>query len=135
MFKKVLASLMLVMTILTGVALGVGVDYFDGSSTIRWGTMVSTANSVAYRVKPGFFETVTCSVVRTGTATLTVNLQGSIVGPSTGFANLSSDKSVTDKPDTHQFGVADRPNEWYRFQCLTGCDVTNTITPRCVGVR
>ena len=75
----------------------------------------------------------TCHVTRTGTASLTVNLQGSITSVSAGFANLTAPHTVTTDTDTFMFHVRDKGVRYIRGQCLTGCDVTNTMAMNCTA--
>ena len=99
-------------------------------------TLLSAVNAIGNGTGKDYDNTyskINCQAWRTGTGTITLNVQGNINGTSSAFANLTSTHSVTTDLDTMVFHINNKSVRYLRGQCLTGCDATNALTLKCTA--
>lgn len=98
----------------------------------------TVTNSVTFEWTPKY---MTCSIARGGTGVTRLMVQAAVLNSSGAFANINdvvySIDAGNSGGDSLRFSIPSFGNapeaigKAIRIKCLTGCGVTNTITPTC----
>jgi hypothetical protein len=112
------------------------VSLFEAKAATGNGTTVDLAGGDVGS-KGGFYTEFYCEASRTGTTDIVLNLQTSKLRTGGAFANVLTPDVTLDDGDTDslQFNASYIGAAQLLGRCVSGCDVGNTVTLKCVVGR